>query len=334
MSELESTNPSALDAQILIQYLLGLLPEGDTNHLDELSIADDEFAMRLSMVENDLVDAYVRADVSEEIGERFRTFYLSSSKRREKVRFAEHLLGLEKKSTFAGARMSAAQRKPTGQQGFFAKSSWFSRFAVPNWGFAAATAMAIVTSFLVVDNVRLHTQMQQEQADRAALRRREQALRATLDEQHAAHAETAKQLDQVRESLSLLEKRSSASRGGARMPSPFSMASFILSPQMRGSAGPPVLSLPSGTSRISFRLELEADDFPLYRVKLKDPATGRILWRSGNLKAETESQSSTVSIILSASLLKLQNYMLELTGGLGNGDGEFLSSYGFRVGSN
>jgi hypothetical protein len=332
MSEHES--PSAFDAQILIQYLLGLLPEADTNHLDELSVADDEFAMRLSMVENDLVDAYVRSDVSEEIRERFRTFYLSSAKRREKVRFAAHLLGLEEKGTLAGARVSAAPTEQTRQQGFFAKSSWFSRFVVPNLGFAAATAMAIVTGVLVVDNVRLHNQMKQERADRAGLQQREQALQATLNEQHAANSETAKKLDQVREALSLLEKHPADNRVGAGMPSRFSIASFILSPQMRGSAQVAVLSLSRGTSQINFRLELESDDFPQYRVALKDPATGQILWRSGNLKAESEGQSSTVSIILPANLLKRQNYILELTGGRGMGDGEFLTSYAFRVGSN
>jgi hypothetical protein len=332
MSEHES--PSAFDAQILIQYLLGLLPEADTNHLDELSVADDEFAMRLSMVENDLVDAYVRSDVSEEIRERFRTFYLSSAKRREKVRFATHFLGLEEKGTLAGARVSAAPTEQTRRQGFFAKSSWFSRFVVPNLGFAAATAMAIVTGVLVVDNVRLHNQMKQERADRAGLQQREQALQATLNEQHAANSETVKKLDQVREALSLLEKHPADNRVGAGMPSRFSIASFILSPQMRGSAQVAVLSLSRGTSQINFRLELESDDFPQYRVALKDPATGQILWRSGNLKAETEGQSSTVSIILPANLLKRQNYILELTGGRGTGDGEFLTSYAFRVGSN
>jgi hypothetical protein len=103
---------------------------------------------------------------------------------------------------------------------------------------------------------------------------------------------------------------------------------------MRGSAQTAVLSLSRGTSRVNFRLELESDDFPQYRVALKDPVTGQILWRSGNLKTETEGQSSRVSIILPANLLKRQNYMLELTGGRENGDGEFLSSYAFRVGSN
>jgi hypothetical protein len=333
MSERESPDPSALDAQILVRYLLGVLPETETTHLDELSIADDEFAMRLSMAENDLVDAYVRDEVSEEIRERFRTFYLSSAKRREKVRFASHLLGLDEKATRAGDRMPAAATEPAGQRGFFAKDSWFSRFFVPNWGFAAATAMVIVTSVLLVDNIGLHHQMTQEQADREALQQREQALRATLDEQHTAHAETVKQLDQVREALSLLEKHPAATRLGARMPSPFSIASFVFSPQMRGSAQMPVLSLPRGTNRIDFHLELEADDFAQYRVALKDPATGQILWRSGNLKAQTEGQSSTVSIVLPANLLKRQNYLFELTGDRGNGDGEALSSYAFRVGS-
>ncbi len=38
---------------LLTGYLLGTLSEEETERLDEFSISDDEFAMRLSTVEND-----------------------------------------------------------------------------------------------------------------------------------------------------------------------------------------------------------------------------------------------------------------------------------------
>ena len=71
------------DVQKMIHYLLGSLPEKEAERLDELSITDDDFALRLNDAENDLVDAYVRGELSAETRERFKTFYLASSKRRE-----------------------------------------------------------------------------------------------------------------------------------------------------------------------------------------------------------------------------------------------------------
>src|SRR5258708_2841516 len=75
----------------LVQYLLGTLPENESEPLDALSIVDDAFALRLAAVENDLVDSYVRGELSGETSERFESFYRDSPARREKLSFAKSL---------------------------------------------------------------------------------------------------------------------------------------------------------------------------------------------------------------------------------------------------
>ena len=52
--------------EVLVRYLLGSLPHEEAERLDELSIADDTVASRLSEAENDLVDAYIRNELSGE----------------------------------------------------------------------------------------------------------------------------------------------------------------------------------------------------------------------------------------------------------------------------
>ena len=91
---MSSANPNHVEDQDVVQYLLGAAPEEQTELLDRLSISDDDFACRLRALEDDLVDAYVRGELSGDTLERFRRFYLSSPLRREKVRFAEALLPL------------------------------------------------------------------------------------------------------------------------------------------------------------------------------------------------------------------------------------------------
>src|SRR5947199_7443535 len=80
------------DDQLLTRYLLGALPEEETARLDELSIADDDFCWRLRAAENDLVDAFVAGALSGDTLDRFRSFYLASPRRRERVEFARALL--------------------------------------------------------------------------------------------------------------------------------------------------------------------------------------------------------------------------------------------------
>ncbi len=160
MSSLEKP---VYDDRVLIQYLLGSLPEEDTGRFDELSVVDDEFCGRLSAVENDLVDAYVRGELSGETVERFQSFYLSSTRRREKVRFAETLL-------IHGDRAPFAQAKP-------APWRWISgpRVAL-QWSVAAAAfVMLAAVAYLLRENLALRDQMKQVRAERIALQRQQSA---------------------------------------------------------------------------------------------------------------------------------------------------------------
>src|ERR1043166_4342482 len=79
----------------LVQYLLGTLPENESEPLDALSIADDTFALRLLAIENDLVDSYVRGQLSGKNLDQFESFYLSTPTRREKLAFAKSFSQLE-----------------------------------------------------------------------------------------------------------------------------------------------------------------------------------------------------------------------------------------------
>src|SRR5467141_4149827 len=95
------------DQQAVAQYLLGALPEAETERLDELSITDAEFAEALQVAEKDLVDAYVQGELNGAALERFRSYYLASPLRREKVQFAQAFKVFAERS--AGAKAAAVQ---------------------------------------------------------------------------------------------------------------------------------------------------------------------------------------------------------------------------------
>jgi hypothetical protein len=319
-----SRQPGAHD-KTLRRYLLGALPPDETERLDELCIADEDFAARLSAVENDLVDAYVQGELSGDTLERFRTSYLSSPQRREKVTFAQSL------NSFASANPPAGSEFVPAKPG----SLWPALAVFPRWAFAGTLAMLLAGGFLLVENLGLRNQLNQANAERLALQQREHDLQATLDEQHASDAVTANELEQVRKSLAQLEQNSAARQPRSALSSfPVSVVAFVLSPQLRGGAKIADLSLPGGTTRVDLRLELESNDFPQYRVTLKSLKTGQIVWHSGELNAETKAQDSTVRISLPASLLKHEAYLLQITGSQAKGSAEFVSSYVFRIGSN
>jgi len=165
----------APDDRLLVRYLIGSLPDDEAERLDELSVADDQFASHLSAVEDDLVDAYVKGELSGDTLNRFRAHYLSSPANSEKVQFARAFLKYQ--GMAASAPAHAAAGRP-----------WLALpRAVPQWGWAAAALVILMASgYLLVDNVRLRNQVTDSRAARERLAERERQLQTQLKEQRSA----------------------------------------------------------------------------------------------------------------------------------------------------
>src|SRR5580765_3772227 len=177
-----STSSQTPDDQLLVRYLLGSLNEIETERLDELSITDDGVASRLTAVENDLVDGFVRRELSAETMDRLRAHYLVSPARRDKVRFAETLA--------AYRRREEPVQVPRGRR------------IVPWPALAAAALLVLTTSgYLLVEGMRLRSQVAATQSARAALEERERQLQRQVDAQRAAQEDAEKELAQLRAAL-------------------------------------------------------------------------------------------------------------------------------------
>jgi hypothetical protein len=309
---MSSPDKQEFDDQVLIRYLLGSLPEAEADRLDELSIADDEFAWRLSAVENDLVDAYARGDLPRETLEPFNAHYFSSPKRLEKVAFARTWRRFEMKSGTAAFREMPAS----------ASGSPLGWFRVPRlglqWGFAgAALVMVFVAGLLLVDNQRLRWQGTAWRDQQAALDHRAQELERALGEQRSVNAGIQKEVERLRES--------------SAAPRALKIIAALLLPPSRGIGEIASISVPQGTDQVRLRLRLESDDFPSYRVALRDPAANLLVWRSPTLRATPDGDAKTVALTLPAGLLKQRNYIVELTGVSAQGTAELITSYAFKA---
>lgn len=324
---MSSEDQHQYDDQLLSRYLLGGLSDEEAERLDEWSITDEEFALRLDAVENDLVDAYVRGELFGEMLDRFKNSYLSSTKRLEKVEFSRTLLRFNQKTgtTAApetGTRDIRGSKQPDQSSNSSFPSRRFGRLGWGlQWGFAAASLLMLsVSGYLFVETQRLRKQETEACKQMTVLDQREKELERELRDQRSASAGMLKELEQLREP-------STGSPG-------LKIVAALLLPQTRGvgQIGQiPTISITQGTDQLALRLQLEADDFPGYQVALRDPATNRILWRSPKLEAHSESDSRVVSVHLSATMLKQQRYGLELLGVSPNGAPEFISNYFFRL---
>ena len=342
------------DAQTLTKYLLGSLPAAETERLDELSVTDDEVAEALESVENDLIDAYVQDELDEAARAQFKTHYLASATRRERVAFAWAFQAQAEKSLTwqmtkaqaeipTAARTQAATKVAPGRKGWsiFSALRGFN-ISRPAWGAAfAALVLLAVGVWLAFDNARLRQRLAQTEARRLALEQQAQESQKELTSQRAASAQLADeraeherlaqeqtQRDQQRiaEQQRLTEQRAANQQSSSS--SAGSIASFILAPQMRGASQIQTISIPTRTDHVVMRLQLEPNEFKTYRVTLFDETGSRILWRSSQLKARAAIGGKLLSVNLSARLFNQQiAYLLRVT----NDAGEIVDDYPLRV---
>ncbi len=76
---------------LLRQYLLGTLAEDERTRLEDKYFADSDLFQELVGVENDLIDTYVRRQLSPAESQQFESQYLSSPERLARVEFARSL---------------------------------------------------------------------------------------------------------------------------------------------------------------------------------------------------------------------------------------------------
>lgn len=313
----------------MTDYLLGTLSETETERLDKMSLTDGEFADRLLVVEDDLVDSYVRGELSEDLLNRFSSHYLASPRSRERVKVAETLLLFADKAASASELDSGAiiRASPSSDQTGLRQAARPGFFTLPRlslqWGFAVAALLFLFAGgYLAYQNLLLRNQMAQSRAERAALEQREQALKRELEAQHSANADAEQELAEVRERLAQLDQEQPIDQ-----PREPRVIAFNLLPPTRGVGQVPTITVPAGVDSVAIRLETEATGFPQYQLALKDSASGQIIWRSARLRAK----GAVLRASVRAGLLKSQNYVLELTAISAAGNAENVSNYPFRV---
>ena len=325
------------DDKLLTDYLLGSLSEEEIEQLDELSITDDEMAARLQVVENDLVDAYAKGEMAGATLERFNSYYLASPRRREKAAFARgfqdflHHAATTQRQQSSFQELSAVKERASPRS--FLRRYFFTPRSAVQWWLAAAALIAIVVGgWLAFDNLRLRHQMNQAQAEREELQKRERELQTELADNRSGVSEKERELAALRERLAEIERQSGKQPfAKSETDSKPNVVAFTLAPQMRGAGQAATVSIPADADQVALQLELEPSDFTSYRAELKTQPGNEAVWKSGRLQVRARGDDKTITVSLRAELLKSQTYKLEVYGVSPTGATELISSYPFRV---
>lgn len=123
----------------IIAYLLQELPDDDLERFEDECFAQENWPTQIDLVEEDLIDAYLRAELTPERQQRFEQNYLGTEARQERVSIAAALLRrVDEYNVVSNGAVAVSTKKLAWPERFGA--FWSSQ----NWAFRAATAVAVV----------------------------------------------------------------------------------------------------------------------------------------------------------------------------------------------
>jgi hypothetical protein len=302
----------------LVNYLLGLLTEEEAERLDEASIADDDVAARLNIVEHDLVDAYVMETLDQDTRRRFEACYLTSPRRREKVKFARRFLtAVDRASAAPVAPPVVAQARSERVRRFPVGHNVGRRIAVGsryNWPLLATAASVVLACGVLVNDLQLRQGLNRARRLGSDNDRRAEMLTRQLDQARHENIEIAESLERARAAASNEQPPVNAplAVSGSGLASATARAT-VLFPETRSIGQVPKVEVAASADSVPFELRLESNEFTQYRVVLKDPDTDTIVWRSAVIRARSI-PPAFVSLVVPASVLESRHYSFELSG--------------------
>ena len=321
---------SVNNEKLISQYLLGELPEEQQVEIEDRAFSDTEYLASITAVENDLIDEYVRGELSGAERQRFETRFLASAERRKRVEFAKALRTIVSESAVPEKKLVQEPRTWSWRESLYAFLGGLNpaaRLALV----AAAILFIAVAAWLFVETQRLRRQVNQLQAENQSGQNLQQALEAERKhnaELNARLDQEKQQREQIDESLRQLTETTEATNPA---PPPV-IASLTLLPGLsRGGDQKPSLDLSNDARLVRLQIGIDPEEqYKTFAVELRTLA-GRQVWNRENLAARTRRGTRAVGLTLPATVLKPGEYELRLRGITESGAAEDVGFYYFNV---
>jgi anti-sigma-K factor RskA len=320
-------NDDAHNDDVLVQYLLGDLPEDEQQQIEQRIFADDDFYERVLEVEEDLRCAYAQGTMPLAAKTKFEKRFLIFADERERVQLAREIID-ELPKAVAGRvlEQSSLRFERRTRHGLFGRLREGPR---PALRYAMAAAALIVIAgllWLVFETVRLRNQINQLRSQRTTIERQ---VEQRSEEERARIEQLNKELSEERDRRGQLEEE--IARRDHKPAAPQSFVAMLLSPGLiRGGGETKRLVLPSDTDQVRLMLTVTGNTSNNYRVVLMN-SEGKELWSRQGLTTHRDGTRIVLACSIPSRLIAEADYELKLSGLDDAGRPERTDSYYFTV---
>jgi len=305
------------DDRQLRRYLLGELPDDERERLQAAYFADEALFARLLGVEDALIDAYVRGELTEGERARFEQRFGLTGRQLDRVKVARMLAGA------AGTPVAAMAPRVEAEAGARARSPRTHRLAVPAAAAAVLLALAAAATWrsghdgkaVSAPTATPAPAPASDDADRHAPRVAEGVAASSVPARPAA------------------TPRASSPRPALSHPATGSVASVVLGAGLLRDGGEmPRLVLSPRTVSARVRLELppELPESAAY-LAVVQTADGAEVFRASGLRETAGPRGRAVDLDLPVRRLASRDYVVLLSRERGDGSPQLVRGYAFRA---
>ena len=293
-------------------------PPGDQD-FEEIDIAEEE-----------LIDSYVRDELSFDERQLFKKGLRSSPQLVDRLHFARLLADAADRAVEAEASSFREGPQPS-------RKSWWSfgltRLSHPafNLAFAASALIILIgAAGLLAAWINLRRQTRQVADQRAALERQKSELEKSAAEQRLATEQTTAALKEKQQQLEADQRRLDELIQAQRQKgngSTASIATLFLTPSSRSSDSGTQLKSTAGISKIKLQLAVNSIDYRGFIVEVKN-SQDKVIFRP---QIHAPRSGKVVTVTIPSRMLPPGSYSLQLSGISSDSTPELVGNYGFRI---
>lgn len=315
-------------------FLLGEMSETERSAFEERFVADADLFEQMRVVEDELIESYIRGTLPAAQKEKFERAFLTTERRRSRVEFTRSML-----DKLAGQKEVAAVKKT--ETAAAHPSVWDSIanfFKTPQLAFGAAFALLVLIFggwFLLrnpnqTEIVQQTTPTPTVQISQTIQPDANQSLPANENVSVNSNSRPPEKIPDnknvspnVNRETPNKNQNSNTQKQTSTAPAPV-LALFAGTVRAEGKIAE--LNLPKDASGANLQLNLESQDYKIYLVEILNP-DGSAVFQSRKLKAN----NSKINLFVPAAKLARGDYVIKLSALNPQKEIESVADYAFRV---
>lgn len=300
-------------------FLLGNLPDEARAGIEDRFLADEDFAAQLELAEDELIESYLRRELSAADEQRFRITFLSQPRRRERV--------LTMKSVLAVVNAEAPGPVAPAPS-FWSQLSAFLHFESALAGVAVAALVLFVmglAALFVISKLRSKSDGPIAQQSPGPIRPAVTASVSPISSPGTPPLQASPS-----PAVTPTPRLSPSPLPETAADGPI-FATIALQPSLvRDPSAANRLILASSVKQVRLQLGLESNDFADYSIRLST-VQGELVWQARSIRPTAPGPRASLFVTIPAARLSTDDYLVEISGRSEAGSREVISSYFFTV---